>query len=76
MKVTRDLDYSLAERIGELYERFTKATIPLERFKSEEPKYVTTVFERINRQGVELDTYQLLSVWNWSEDFYLQEKLR
>lgn len=74
MKVTRDLDDSLAEQIGELYERFTKATIPVERFKSEEPKYVATVFERINRQGVELDTFQLLSVWNWSEDFDLQEK--
>jgi len=74
MKVISDLDYSLAEQIVELYERFSKATIPVERFESEEPKYVATVFERINRQGVELDTFQLLSVWNWREDFDLQEK--
>jgi hypothetical protein len=73
-KVTRDLDDSLAEQIDELIERFTKARIPVERFESEEPKYVATVFERINRQGVELDTFQLLSVWNWREDFDLQEK--
>ncbi|MEG4119837.1 DUF262 domain-containing protein [Microcoleus sp. N9_B4] len=75
-KVTRDLDDSLAEQIDELIERFTKARIPVERFESEEPKYVATVFERINRQGVELDTFQLLSVWNWSEDFDLQEKFK
>lgn len=75
-KVTRDLDESLAQQIDDLVEKFTKATIPVERFESEEQKYVATVFERINRQGVELDTFQLLSVWNWSEDFDLQEKFR
>jgi hypothetical protein len=75
-KVTRNLDESLAQQIDALVEKFTTATIPVERFESEEPKYVATVFERINRQGVELDTFQLLSVWNWSEDFDLQEKFR
>lgn len=75
-KATRNLDENLAQQIDELVDRFTKARIPVERFESEEPKYVATVFERINRQGVELDTLQLLSVWNWSEDFDLQEKFR
>ncbi len=75
-QVTRSLDESLAQQIDDLVERFTKARIPVERFKNEERKYVATVFERINRQGVELDTFQLLSVWNWSEDFDLQEKFR
>ncbi|MDE2385961.1 MAG: hypothetical protein KGO53_15215, partial [Alphaproteobacteria bacterium] len=28
----------------------------------------------INRQGVPLDTLQLLSAWTWSEDFQLQEQ--
>lgn len=75
-QVTRNLDESLAQQIDDLVERFTKARIPVERFESEERKYVATVFERINRQGVELDTFQLLSVWNWSEDFDLQEKFK
>ncbi len=75
-KTTRNLDENLAQQIDELVDRFTKARIPVERFESEEPKYVATVFERINRQGVELDTLQLLSVWNWSEDFDLQENFR
>lgn len=67
---------NIAKQIQDLYNKFHKAKIPVERFKSEEPKYVATVFERINRQGVELDTLQLLSVWNWSEDFDLQENFR
>jgi hypothetical protein len=75
-QVTRNLDERLAQQIDDLVERFTKARIPVERFESEERKYVATVFERINRQGVELDTFQLLSVWNWSEDFDLQEKFK
>ena len=73
-KVTRNLDDNLAEQIDDLVERFTKARIPVERFESEERKYVATVFERINRQGLELNTFQLLSVWNWSEEFDLREK--
>jgi len=75
-QVTRTLDESLASQIDDLVDRFSKARIPVERFESEERKYVATVFERINRQGVELDTFQLLSVWNWSEDFDLQDKFR
>ncbi|UNU26917.1 DUF262 domain-containing protein [Microcoleus vaginatus] len=75
-KVTRNLDESLAQKIDKLVDKFTQARIPVERFENEERKYVATVFERINRQGVELDTFQLLSVWNWSEDFDLQEKFR
>ncbi|MCT7958334.1 GmrSD restriction endonuclease domain-containing protein [Laspinema palackyanum] len=69
-------DRSLFTQISDLAYKFQKARIPVARFENEEPKYVATVFERINRQGVELNTFQLLSVWNWSEDFDLQDKFR
>jgi hypothetical protein len=75
-KITRDLSEDLAQQIDNLVDRFTQATIPIERFESEERKYVATVFERINTQGVDLDTFQLLSVWNWSEEFDLQTRFR
>lgn len=75
-QITRNLDENVAKQIDDLVDRFTKARIPVERFETEERKYVATVFERINRQGVDLDIFQLLSVWNWSEDFDLQEKFR
>lgn len=75
-QITRKLNEDLASQIDDLVDRFTKARIPVERFETEDMKYVATVFERINRQGVDLDTFQLLSAWNWSEDFDLQEKFR
>lgn len=73
---TRNLEPTLADKIDDLVTIFTEAIIPVEKFESEERQYVATVFERINRQGIELDTLQLLSVWNWSEDFDLQEKFK
>ncbi|MDJ0508666.1 MAG: DUF262 domain-containing protein, partial [Crocosphaera sp.] len=73
-KLTRDLPDEIAENIDELVDKFTKARIPIERFENEERQYVATVFERVNKQGIELNTFQLLSVWNWSDDFDLQEK--
>ena len=80
MRFARNLDEdilnSIVAQIDDLINRFNQAKIPVERFESEEPNNVATVFERINQQGVELNTFQLLSVWNWSEDFDLQEKFK
>ncbi len=59
-----------------MVDKFTQAIIPVERFETEERKNVATVFERINRQKVVLGTFDLLSVWNWSEEFDLQEKFQ
>lgn len=75
-QVTRNLDEELAKQIDNLVDRFTQATIPIERFENEERKYVATVFERINRQKVDLGTFDLLSVWNWSDEFDLKEKFQ
>ena len=59
-----------------MVDKLTQAIIPVERFETEERKNVATVFERINRQKVVLGTFDLLSVWNWSEEFDLQEKFQ
>jgi hypothetical protein len=68
--------FNVKSQIDDLVEKFTKARISVERFETEKPEDVATVFERINRQDIDLDTFQLLSVWNWSDDFDLQEKFR
>ena len=73
---TRSLDEQLASQIDDLVDKFTQSIIPVERFETEERKNVATVFERINRQKVVLGTFDLLSVWNWSEEFDLQEKFK
>ena len=53
---------------------FKETLIPLQISNTEEKATVAIIFERINRQGVELDTLQLLSAWTWSEEFDLQEQ--
>lgn len=75
-QITRNLEEDIAKKIDDLVDKFTKATIPIERFETEERKYVAIVFERINKQKVDLEIFDLLSVWNWSEDFDLQEKFQ
>jgi hypothetical protein len=53
---------------------FKEVRIPLQVFRTEEKATVAIIFERVNRQGVPLDTLQLLSAWTWSEEFQLQEQ--
>jgi hypothetical protein len=43
--------------------------------ETDDKSIVAIVFERINRAGVPLDSFQLLTAWSWSTDFDLQEKL-
>lgn len=73
-KFLQNMDESIATQVDSLYDRFTKARIPIQTFKTDDRATVAIVFERINRLGVKLDTLQLLSAWTWSEDFDLQEK--
>ncbi len=48
--------------------------IPVETVETEDRSKIAIIFERINRGGVPLDTYQLLSAWTWSGDFDLRTK--
>lgn len=71
-KATKDFDDKLAEKIDAMQAKFKESRLPYETFRSENKSTVAVIFERINRQGVPLDTLQLLSAWTWSEDFQLQ----
>lgn len=71
-KLTRAMDDGLAERIDGMQSVFKEAKIPYQSFRTDEKEKVAIIFERINRQGVPLDTLQLLSAWTWSEEFQLQ----
>jgi hypothetical protein len=73
-RLTRDMDDVLAERIDAMQSVFKEARIPVQTFRTDEKEKVAIIFERINRQGVPLDTLQLLSAWTWSEDFQLQNQ--
>jgi hypothetical protein len=70
-KATRALTDDLAEKIDSMQSRFKEASLPVQLFRTDQKATVATIFERINRQGVPLDTLQLLEAWTWSEDFQL-----
>lgn len=71
-KATKAFDEKLALRIDRMQARFKEARLPAQIHRTDEKGTVAVIFERINRQGVPLDTLQLLSAWTWSEDFQLQ----
>lgn len=71
---TKDFDETLATKLDELKKRFQQAQFPCSMVETEEKQKIAIVFERINRKGVPLDTFQLLSAWTWSEDFELKQQ--
>lgn len=73
-KRTRKMDDKLADTIDKMQAIFKEAKIPIQSFRTDEKEKVAIIFERINRQGVPLDTLQLLSAWTWSEEFQLQSQ--
>ena len=73
-RLTRNLDETIAVKIDKMQSKFKEASLPVQLFRTDEKSTVAVIFERINRQGVPLDTLQLLSAWTWSEDFMLQQQ--
>ena len=75
-KATERLDTKKVENIDRLQAVFEEYLIPNEIFESDDRNSVAIVFERINRAGTELDIFQLLSAWSWSEEFDLTKKFQ
>jgi hypothetical protein len=75
-RATAELSPARAELIDRVQSVFMEATIPTQEVATDDRAKVAIVFERVNRLGVELDTFQLLSAWTWCEDFELQERIR
>ncbi|NKX47819.1 DUF262 domain-containing protein [Rhodobacteraceae bacterium R_SAG8] len=71
---TEHLNVDAIKTVDDLQARFKETKIPVQVTKTEEKETVAIIFERVNRQGVELDTLQLLSAWTWSEDFQLADQ--
>lgn len=73
-KAANAFDGKNLERIDKMQERFKETLIPVQISKTEDKATVAIIFERVNRQGVELNTLQLLSAWTWSDEFQLIDK--
>ena len=73
---TSVFDETKIKTLDDLQATFKEAKIPYQTLETNDNAKVAIVFERINRKGVPLDTFQLLVAWTWSEDFVLQEKFK
>lgn len=73
-KATKNFDDALAIKMDDLKKRFQQAQFPYYLMETEEKPKIAIVFERINRKGVPLDTFQLLTAWTWSEEFELRQQ--
>jgi len=73
---TKELPPERLQEIDRVQAIFKEALIPLQMIETDDRSKVAIVFERVNRLGVELDIFQLLSAWTWSEEFDLQEKFQ
>ncbi|TIH32273.1 GmrSD restriction endonuclease domain-containing protein [Subtercola vilae] len=71
---TQHLTPERLEEIDHVQAIFKEAAIPVQLIETDDRAKVAIVFERVNRLGVELDIFQLLSAWTWSEEFDLQDK--
>jgi Protein of unknown function (DUF3489) len=71
---TKDLEDDRAKRIDDMQSVFKEMRVPVQFSTTDDRATVAIIFERVNRQGVALDTLQLLSAWTWSEEFALQEQ--
>ncbi len=74
-KATENLDDDKKKEIDKLQEVFKEVTIPIQLMETDDKSIVAIVFERVNRTGVPLNSFQLLTAWSWSTDFDLQSKL-
>ncbi len=73
-RATAPLAADLQLRADVLQKRFQQAQFPYYMVETEETDTIAIVFERINRKGVPLDTFQLLTAWTWSEEFELKQQ--
>lgn len=73
-KATERFDENTTRRIDDMQAVFKEIKIPVQISKTQDKATVAIIFERVNRQGVELNTLQLLSAWTWSEEFQLQDQ--
>jgi len=75
-KATSGLDDEKAALIDSVQAKFKEYRIQNQTFGTQDRNEVAIVFERINRAGTELDLFELLAAWSWSDDFDLIDRFR
>ncbi|SFR31375.1 hypothetical protein SAMN04488005_0008 [Yoonia tamlensis] len=75
-RATASLTEDKAELIDGVQAKFKEYRVQNQTFETQDRNEVAIVFERINRAGTELDLFELLAAWSWSDDFDLIDKFR
>lgn len=73
-KASEGLTQERLEEIDKVQAVFKEASVPVQMLETDDRDKVAIVFERVNRLGMELDIFQLLAAWTWSDNFDLQNK--
>jgi len=73
-RATDDLPDDLIVKVDVLQDKFKSYLVPNETFETDDRNKVAIVFERINRAGTELNIFELLSAWSWSDQFDLVDR--
>ena len=73
-KATEHLSDELVVRVDQLQDKFKTYLVPNVTFETDDRNKVAIVFERINRAGTELNIFELLAAWSWSDQFDLVDK--
>lgn len=73
-KATENISDDLKTKLDEVQDKFRTYLIPNEIFESDDRNEVAIVFERINRAGTELNIFELLAAWSWSDQFDLVDQ--
>ncbi len=73
-RATEHVSDDLKAKLDEVQDKFRTYMIPNEIFESDDRNEVAIVFERINRAGTELNIFELLAAWSWSDQFDLVEQ--
>lgn len=75
-KASSGLSDDQAALVDRVQSSFKEYRVQNQTFETQDRNEVAIVFERINRAGTELDLFELLSAWSWSDDFDLIDKFR
>ncbi len=74
-KALRAIPDERMDQVTELQRRFQEASVKTEVIEFTDREQIAIIFERVNRAGMPLDTFQLLTAWTWSNEFDLNDKL-
>jgi hypothetical protein len=74
-EIANNLSSERKEKVLLLQRRFQEFLINLDVIEFENKEEIAIIFERVNRAGIRLDAFQLLSAWTWSSEFDLNEAI-